>query len=381
MTINREQIERYLIETVLYPERGPARVDRPLPDAQSGLSTEERLPDTLLKPVADDIRRIAERYTSGRTETVAPLSARESSSYALYYFLINLEKIQRLLRVNLPLIESEKLRVLDYGAGPGTAAFALALERPAPFFLSAIDHSADMRAIAGKLLSGLKEIGSIIDLRVEAPESARDEKFDLIFAAHVLNELPFNAQVTLAHTLLSRLAPNGTIFLIESALKEQTRELMALRDLLLHNDSSLSVAFPCTHQLACPMLARSPDDWCHGTMSWQPPFLVRQLDQLTGFNKHRLKYSAFVLTRNQAAMTPSTHKFRVVAPPEKSKVGHQLMLCGAEYYGITLCKKRSRSEENIEFRRAEHYDRLTIEGTEVGSALSENAAVRRERAP
>jgi ribosomal protein RSM22 (predicted rRNA methylase) len=155
---------------------------------------------------------------------------------------------------------------------------------------------------------------------------------------------------------------------------------MGLRDLLLKNDPSLQIVFPCTHNTQCPMLKSSNNDWCHGSLNWTPPHLIRQLDECTGFNKHRIKYSASIFSK-AARQTLPNKNYRVVAPPEKSKRGESLLLCGGDFYGVSTVSKKERSENNIEFRRAEHFDLLTLtdEGT-VEPEIMKNFNFSRTRA-
>lgn len=372
MPISRDDVERLLIDALLFARERSARGER--------LDLAARLAESVLRPVADELRHIAHLYTEGRNGDVPPLSDKSCRAYALYYSLINFEKTQRLLKMYPEICARPNLRVLDYGCGPGTGALALLSVRDSATALSAVDNNFEMRGIAELLLRPFFASGELSSLEICAPGESKEKKFDLIIAAHVLNELTVEKQQSLARSLLSQLTTEGTLLVIETALKVQTRELMALRDSLLHDDPQLRVVFPCTHRNPCQMLKQSPDDWCHGSMSWEVPHLIRQLDSLTGFNKHRIKYSAFILSRND--IPAQERQYRVVGPPAKSKVGHSLSVCGTAYYGETLCRKRDRAEQNVEFRRASHYDLLTVENDEtLGSVLDGQSLITRERAP
>lgn len=408
MSLTREHLERIIIDRILIdsPEgkraihsepscheqafKSPHQESVPLLSDRNdfknisldSLRLDERLPHALLKPLATRIKAVAERYTSSRQNTIPALLENECQAYASYYLLINIEKISRLLKATSYTPPIKNYRVLDYGCGPGTGALALASYGSTPFDLVAVDSNPYMRRIASKLTQDLIRAHVVRGFEVLSPDSPLHGSFDLIIAGHVLNEMPASNQEIMIKMLASHLNKHGTLLVLESALPAQTRELMRIRDLLLGIDPLLNIVFPCSHKRMCPMLQESAVDWCHGSMHWNPPHLIRQLDQLTGFNKHQLKYSALVFSRNTPQPEPSRRRYRVVAPPEQNKAGHSAILCGDDFFGITTLRKRNRSESNIEFRRAEHFDCLDLEGNDtLTSELSPSFAINRQRAP
>jgi hypothetical protein len=129
---------------------------------------------------------------------------------------------------------------------------------------------------------------------------------------------------------------------------------MELRNLVLSELSSFAPIFPCTRSDDCPMLSTSESDWCHGTLRWERPRLVRQLDELLGFNKHRIKYSGFVFVNGGDLV----EGHRVVSAPEKGPGGTTAILCGLEYYGPVRIRKGQRSDQNRPLEKADVYDRL-----------------------
>ena len=98
-------------------------------------------------------------------------------------------------------------------------------------------------------------------------------RFDLIVAAHLLGRAARRprrggtrggaggAGAGVGGRLL---APGGTIVIIEPALRETSRELLAVRDLLLSQTAqpALDVVAPCFWAGPCPALERERD-WCH----------------------------------------------------------------------------------------------------------------------
>jgi hypothetical protein len=119
------------------------------------------------------------------------------------------------------------------------------------------------------------------------------------------------------------------------------------------------------------MLDNGHSDWCHGTLSWQKPRLVRHFDRLTGYNKHRLKYSVLVFGRGFSTPTG----YRVIQPAKRGKAGKQAVLCGKDYFGTVTLPKRMRSEGNRLFEKAESFDLLNIENWEIGDVFKTDTII------
>ncbi len=107
------------------------------------------------------------------------------------------------------------------------------------------------------------------------------------------------------------------------------------------------------------MLASSETDWCHGTVEWQQPRLNAHLDDLLSFNKHRIKYSAFIFQRG--GVTPAG--IRVLTPPQKTRAGIDTLVCGEDTYGVVRIRKGARSERNRALEKASVFDRLLVSET------------------
>jgi ribosomal protein RSM22 (predicted rRNA methylase) len=80
-------------------------------------------------------------------------------------------------------------------------------------------------------------------------------------------------------------------------MRETSRELLLLRDLLLER-SDLKIYSPCVHSLHCPAVASDNlSDWCHEDRPWSAPPFIRSIDALVGNRKSSLKYSYAVFNR------------------------------------------------------------------------------------
>jgi len=175
---------------------------------------------------------------------------------------------------------SPPTRAIDLGAGTGAVGRALRAR-----------FGESLPVVAVDLVSGPGILRA--DLASELP--AVDGRFDLVVAAHLLNELfvdlsPVERVELRARRVLewsrALLAAGGAMVLVEPALRGTSRELLAVRDQLLA--AGLEVVAPCFWTGPCPALARERD-WCH--------------DAAPIANGARVDYSYLVL---RAAIQPRT---------------------------------------------------------------------------
>lgn len=323
----------------------------------------------ILRPFAALIKDLSARYTTHRNNSIDSIDTIDTAiAYALYYTPINAAKVIYLLgRPSVLPVTSAALRILDFGAGPATAALAAASVLTPHLDIVAVDRSDHMRTIAGRLLHELARSRSLT-WNVATDFSGQ---FDLIIAANVLNELSTHGVEPTLARLSGALTEGGTLITLEPALLETTRRHMHARDLLLERAPELTPVFPCTHRTGCSMLRTEPTNWCHAPLTWEPPLLVRQLDALTGFNKHRTKYSAFVFRRG-APLLPG---IRLVSQVEKSRRGATAVGCGPGFYGPLELPKRDRTDSNRCFGRLGIYDRIAVDPLDSSGHIGQTTTV------
>ena len=162
--------------------------------------------------------------------------------------------------------------------------------------------------------------------------AAQRGPYDLIIVANCLNELFGRARHSLKEKsgltgeLLGLLAPHGTLMLLEPALRETSRALHQVRDLLLA-EKRCTVYSPCLHDGNCPALA-NPKDWCHEERAWETPASIQQIDHQMGFIKDALKFSYLLLrTDGRTIAERSPHTFRMVSELRKLKGDTRAWLC------------------------------------------------------
>lgn len=294
--------------------------------------------------VVDGVRKLSAQFNRGEGVVTHPYlnDVALRSAYLAYFVPVNLVKVQILLNEITQSISdlSQKLtRVLDVGGGPGTGALAVLdwLDRfndagPGALEHTVIDHSREaltvyervwrsyqskrvprqsqrLRALEGNLE---KNAYSLIE------QAAGGAAYDLILVQNLLSELHrgddhrIDQRVLLIERCLEYLAPDGTIIIIEPALRGTSRDLHNLRDRLLQR-SSVTVFSPCLHTNPCPALVK-PDDWCHEERGWVRPEWIEQVDRTVGFIKDALKFSYLILRKDGRTLVPrSPDLHRVVS--------------------------------------------------------------------
>jgi ribosomal protein RSM22 (predicted rRNA methylase) len=338
-------LEDYLAATLLSPE-GAAQ-------HQAGKVSKQELAHFL-----GELSAISASYVSHEvgSKLASPIkSVRSAEAYALYYTVINAAKVLHLLP-SLSFARTE-ISVLDVGSGPGTAGLALLTALDRSIRLTCVEHSGYMRQVAERLLSGYRGAGRLANLSL-VPAIAPNNKdtYDLVIAANVVAELDTAEGERTMRSLAEKTAPGGYLVIIEPGQQLHTRRLMHLRNALLESTTEFAPLFPCLRRDPCPMLAYSDTDWCHGTIEWKQPRLNSHLDDLLSFNKHRIKYSAFIFQRD--GVTPSG--IRVLTPPQKTRVGIETLVCGEDVYGVVRIRKGCRSEKNRALEKASVFDRLLV---------------------
>jgi ribosomal protein RSM22 (predicted rRNA methylase) len=243
--------------------------------------------------------------------------------------------------------EGRPLRVLDVGAGLGATSRgvvrALALRSAVgEVLVDAIDEDGAALDLAEAIARARPREGGVgLELRgvrtsAGGKLSAR-EPYDLIVLGQVLSELDRDRadgralhHAELLRAYAERLRDDGSIVVVEPALRERTRHLHAVREALLALPGpGLSVFAPCVHDAPCPMLA-TEDGWCHEDLDVDlPPWLV-PVARAAGLRWQGLTFSYLVLRRDGRRQTgaASRHALRVVSSPVVTKGKRELFLCG-----------------------------------------------------
>ncbi len=261
-------------------------------------------------------------------------------------------------------VPAQAPRVLDLGAGTGAAGTAVRA-----FF-----------GVATEIVSVDRVDGpGIVVADVVAPGSPRGVagRFDLIVAAHLLNELyvamrPAERRSARAERVRTwcetLLAPGGTLVILEPALRETSRELLAVRDVLVAG--GLHVVAPCLWAGPCPALARDRD-WCHDA-TLEPAAVVGQRPRRVDF-----AYLALRMT-GDVATDPSL--FRVVSDLLEEKGRLRVYGCGPAGRHALVRLDRHRTPANAALDGVARGDLIRVQGATVagdGQRIGAESAVQK----
>ena len=227
-------------------------------------------------------------------------------------------------------------RVLDLGAGTGATArvvrscFGDAVE------LVAVDKVAGPGIFVVDVLRGVRPAGV-------------SGCFDLIVAAHLLNELGRSLNLDGRAQLVAGwcrelLEPDGTCIVIEPALRDTSRALLGVRDRLLA--AGLHVAAPCFCQTPCPALLRDRD-WCHDSA------------EVVVAGRSRVDFSYLIL-RQSGTKESDRNRYRVVSDPLKDKGRLRFFVCGVAGRFVLMRLDRDRSAANQALDRVRRGDIMVL---------------------
>ncbi|MFT3912795.1 MAG: small ribosomal subunit Rsm22 family protein [Anaeromyxobacteraceae bacterium] len=371
-------------------DRRDRRNRRPEPQGRFGTRPPSSLrppADTLLP---DELRQVAaavEKLSRGLTRERQLAGARYMDdarllgAYLLFYWPVSYLQARGVLS-ELP---TKPRSVLDLGSGPGPVGLA-ALDAGAAEVLLA-DRSAKALDAARALAVAA---GEPVATRVWTPGQplaalAQGRRVDVVTMGHLLNELfqelpPAEAdrrRAALVEEALALVAPGGTVLVVEPALRDTSRALLRVRDLLVAK--GFAVRAPCLFRGACPALLKETD-WCHAERPVEPPPVVAQIAKAAGLRREAVKmsYLAVAAPGEAWAPPPPGRVFRIVSEPLPSKGRLRYMGCGPEgRMGLAL-QERHVTDANRRFEGLLRGDVVALGEAEArgdGLALGERSSV------
>jgi small ribosomal subunit Rsm22 len=252
----------------------------------------------------------------------------------------------------LRLPERRSLRVLDLGAGLGASTWGLwsAVSTSAPTTRGTIEAvcvdddgaALSLAAAIADARRGRDSLEVVVQpLRATVSRGASEAKgsFDVVVLGQVLSELGGGdeegrlvARVKLVRSALDRAAPDGSVVIIEPALRDRTRHLHAVRDALLAEPSGgVHVFAPCLHAAPCPALA-DEGAWCHEDLDVDLPPWLWPVAAEAGLRWQGLTFSYLVLRKDgrslRACAEPGAALVRMVSEPIVTKGKREAFVCG-----------------------------------------------------
>jgi hypothetical protein len=207
------------------------------------------------------------------------------------------------------------------------------------------------------------------------PVPARaDRTADIVVWSHSLNEIApgredrIGGRADLVSRSAELLSPRGILILQEPALLATSRDLLAVRDLVLR-PGNLKALAPCFTDAPCPALAKGPGETCHMDFGWTPPPHVRALAARAGLDRDALKSTYVVLARADAEFRPlpgaAGDPYRVVSESMLNKGGkRRFFVCGREGRFTLSAKPALVPDRARAFLSLARGDVVTFSGTE-----------------
>jgi 2-polyprenyl-3-methyl-5-hydroxy-6-metoxy-1,4-benzoquinol methylase len=334
-----------------------------------------KLTPSEIKEVGAGIKRLSHGLTRERELAGAKYMDDPAllGAYLLFYWPVSYAQSRSLLS-ELP---HRPRALLDLGSGPGPLAFA-GIDAGASETIAA-DRSKPALELARQLAIASSESLGTREWSPDRP--LPDGRFDVITMGHVLNELfagDVQQRANLVERALERVKPGGSLVVMEPALRDTSRALLQVRDVLVAK--GYAVRAPCLFRGPCPALVK-PSDWCHAERQWRMPALTETLARTAGLHKESLKMSYLVLAPkgDSWAEPPHGRVLRIVSEALEGKGRQRFMGCGPEgRIGLALQDKH-RNPGNEKFFHLNRGEVIRI-GGEVeakgdGAGLTDHSTV------
>lgn len=340
----------------------------------------DRLLPPELREVVQGVRRLSAGLTGKRDLAGSRYmdDPKLLGAYLLYYWPNSYAQARHALRSAMS--AGKVASVLDLGSGPGPVAFA-ALDAGARTATIA-DRSEPALELARKLAA---ERGESLSTRSwkAANQPVPDGVYSMVTMSHLVNELwigqedAVNRRAGLIERAFQHVEPGGRVLVIEPALRETSRGLLEVRNLLA--TKGIVPVAPCLFRGSCPALEKE-SDWCHSEVAWDAPALMADIAKAASLHKEALKMTAITFMReSEAPAAPCDgNVFRIVSEPLASKGRQRFMGCGPQgRIGLSLQTKHI-TESNARFSRLRRGDLVRIDGCEEkgdGLALTPESKV------
>jgi ribosomal protein RSM22 (predicted rRNA methylase) len=224
-------------------------------------------------------------------------------------------------------------RLLDVGAGPGTATWAAAETFSSLADFESVDANAALRSLALDLFGKSSRLSAIRYAQGDARAALADaEAADLVIASYLIGEMNDAERVALADRMWAK--SRDTLLIVEPGTPAGYTRIIALRAQLIALGAH--VAAPCPHDGECPLVA---PDWCHFTQRL-PRSRAHKAVKGAELPFEDEKFAYVALSRTAIARHPA----RVLAQPEVGKVEVTAKLCTPS--GLVVAKIPRRAKED-----------------------------------
>lgn len=253
-------------------------------------------------------------------------------AYAFYFLPLNSIRVQRVLeQLPFPIGDLKLKQVFDFGAGLATASRLI--DYP-DIHLNLIEQAPEAQDLVRRYDRAQARYHWQADPPTREEVKSKPTLSCFSYSLTELAELPAWAWESRA------------LLLIEPSTQEDGRKLMALRQKLIDRDFVMLA--PCTHQLACPLLTQSKNDWCHDRVHTELPDWLRQIESYLPMKNRTLTSSyLFAVQKNYVPIANSRAPVaRVVGDLLKEKGKDRQLICrGPEREYLAWMHKHGEHQE------------------------------------
>jgi len=304
-----------------------------------------------------------------------PSTDKYSDAYFAYNFPMNFVKAMVLAKeVNFlyPQLFNNKdtIRILDIGCGEGAGMLGLyyGLKNSIRFMLTGIDTSTQMLKKCKNMTHSLKNRDACIRVKLRRQNVSHGllkkkiNKYNIVIFVNSLAEMftGDNIPVIFIERILKSTDDDSVIIIIEPATKYLSRRLMNLRNEIIRKHKAY-VLLPCFHKNECPLMEiRKQKEWCHQSISWQPPDFMKILNQ--GLNREidYLKFSYLVISKKDHRKK-CDECYSVISPLFREKGRKRCFLCTPTGRIELVRLNKLKTQVNRKFDRISKGDIISFE--------------------
>jgi ribosomal protein RSM22 (predicted rRNA methylase) len=235
--------------------------------------------------------------------------------------------------------------LLDPGAGPGTASWAVVHAWPEIESVTQVDMSAALLRLGAKLSESASSTALREATRINlnaTGDAWHNFRVDMVAASYTLAELDQAQMESLVRAAWAQC--DGAIVIVEPGTPAGYERILRARDALMAEGAR--VAAPCPHELRCPLAA---PDWCHFAQR-----VARNRDQMIlkaaelGYEDEKFSYLVAV---REKLFRPA-ERDRILARPETNGAGLAFKLCTRS----GQCERVTIARRDADFKAARKRD-------------------------
>ncbi len=270
-------------------------------------------PTLNLKVLAEQILKLSDFFID-RPDDQTPWSENYcKQAYRHYYLPLNFLRAELVIRRGIEVGFFKNIdTTIDWGAGPGTASFALAKNLNLKNQIL-IEKSKDALKAFQDLEPLLKNPNLTTELDLKKINS--DAKKTMLVFSYSLTEMD---------ALPAGWNQFEALMILEPATKQDGRKLLELRNKLMAE--GYTIWAPCVHQQSCPLLEESKTDWCHDRVHVDAPKWFLQLEQHLPF-KNKTITTSYLLARRTKPDFNFENKIRLTGDSLSEKGKTRQLAC------------------------------------------------------